>query len=396
MNAVNPRGLVAVRADGGNDVNAVIAKALGDFAAEFKAYKERSEAKIAGLEADLTDAVQRGHMPLGLPGTSAGGGSAALAALLTKDSAWQDVASKRSKSTSIEVDAAKMLSIQANTLTTDSGGLRVAENVGIVGAMQRKRWLRERLVTAFTTGGSVEFSRETFSNSAAEQGGGSPFVFEGVPKAESSISYTLEDVKVSTIAHFFKASRQILNDVVGLRQVLENRLIYGLELRLENQILNGLGTGAQMAGLFKSGNHTAFTPTSGDTALDSISRALGTLAATYEATGDLVLLNPIDYRAMQRTKAVDSGMFLFGNPNGADSDQVWAVPIHATPAVTQGKFAVMDSRQMGTLRIRQDARVEAGYDGDDFTSNLVTLLGELRAVITVERPAATMYGSLTT
>ena len=153
--------------------------------------------------------------------------------------------------------------VQASTVKTDDGGLAVRENVGIVGIMERRRWLRQRLATAIATGGSAEFSRESFTNAAAEQGGGSPVVFEGVQKPESTISFELVDVKIPTVAHWIKASRQILADVAGLEAALHNRLLYGLELKLEYQILNGTGVAPQMAGLFKSGNYVPFTPTSG-------------------------------------------------------------------------------------------------------------------------------------
>src|SRR3546814_16994844 len=62
--------------------------------------------------------------------------------------------------------------------------------------------------------------------------------------------------KIPTIAHFIKASKQILADVNSLRMTLSNRLLYGLELAIESQIITGQGTGANMSGLTKSGNFT--------------------------------------------------------------------------------------------------------------------------------------------
>lgn len=387
-----PSNVLAVRAE--SDTAALI----GEFAREFKAFKDRVENKIDATAANFQAFEQEVCEKLMCGGqVSTQSAGYALASTLIANASFNDVLNKRSKGTSIDLDAKSMLNAQANSITYDGGGLAVRENVGIVGAMQRRRWLRQRLVTAFTGGGSVEYSRETFTNGADVQyDASSPARQEGAAKSQSTIEYTLVDTKIPTIAHYVKASRQILSDIAGLEIVLRNRLLYGLELKLEQQILNGTGTNAQMPGLFKSGNYVPFTPTSGDTGLDSISRALGTLADSYEAMPDLVLLNPVDYRALQRTKAVDSGVFLWGNPNGSDSEQVWAIGIHATPAVSQGQFAVTDTLQMGTLRIRQESRVEVGTDGNDFTTNMLTLLAECRALLTVERPTATMYGSLTT
>lgn len=379
------------RADG---VPPAIAEAIGDWSAEFKAMRDAHKAEIDGLRMQMTEIEQRSGSYSTMPGAAASG-AGALASTLIKDDAWAGVANRKASRTSIDVTSSMLLNVQANTIKYDDGGLSVTENVGVREIVRRPRFVRERLITLPATGGSIEYSRESFTNAADVQGGGSPFEHEGVAKPESTIDFTLVEEKIPTIAHWVKASRQILADVAGLRNVIENRLRYGLELKLEQQILNGTGAGAQMSGLFKSGNYQAFTPTSGDTAIDSISRALGILHNSYEIMADLVILNPVDYRALQRLKATDSGLFLWGNPNGADSDQIWAVPIHASPSVTQGKFGITSTREVGELFMREDARVEVGYVNDDFTKNLVVLLGEMRGVFVVERPTSTLYGDLT-
>jgi hypothetical protein len=114
----------------------------------------------------------------------------------------------------------------------------------------------------------------------------------------------------------------------------------------------------------------------------------------YESRPDLLVLSNTSYRALQRLKAVDSGVYLWGGPGGADVQTIWEIAIHATPAMTVGKFAVLDSQQYGTFRLRDDARVEIGYTGSQFIQNMATILAELRALLTVERPKTCMYGSL--
>jgi len=389
----NHRGILAVRAE----LPDAVASAIGEFSADFDKFKERESAKIKTLEANLIEMEQRlAERDLAPRGGARRSPGAALADKLTKADGWGSVADKRLSKTSVAVDAGTMLNVQANTVKYDNGGFNVNDRQAeIVSGMQRKRWLRDRIAMIPTTGGAVEFTRElAFTNNAAPQGGGSPFEHEGVAKAESSITYEQVELKVPTVAHFIKASRQILGDVPLLRQTLDSRLLYGLEVVLENQILNGTGVGANMSGLTKSGNHTAFTPTSGDTAIDSISRAIAALEAS-ESQPDVIVLHPADLGAMRRLKSSGSGEFLFGAPAGQNAEGVWNRDIHVTPAMTQGKFLAMDSVQMGVLFLREDASVQVGYVNDDFTKNLVVLLAELRATIAVQRPAAVQYGSLT-
>ena len=391
------RGILAVRAEA-SDVMAEIQ----ELNAAHADWRDRESAKVKKLEANLVEMEQRlaerDLMPRGGAGqTSSMASAVSLAADLNKDGTFQQFAAGSIKECGVKVSATKLLNVQANVIRYDSGDLAVRENVGVIEPARRRRWLRDRLTTVTTTGGTVEFSREASgtTNNADVVGAGSPFVHEGADKPESVIEWDLLDLKVPTIATYVRASRQILSDAGELGRIIDRYLRHFLELKLEQQIITGTGTGAQMKGLTHADNRVAFTPTSGDTGIESISRALGTLANSYEIQANLVILNPVDYRAMQRTRAVTDGQFLWGDPNGANSEQVWAVDIHQTPAMTQGSFAITDTEQVGTFRLREDAQIMTGYTGNQFTQNLVTILGELRALLTVERPTATMYGSLT-
>jgi HK97 family phage major capsid protein len=385
----NIPGLISVRADGGDLTST--AALLAQINTAFIEFKEGARSELSGIKAQLHELEQRGHSVGVMPMATA-----SLANVLVKDDSWGAVASRKQSKTSITVKASQLLRVEANSITYDGGGFNVSEKQpGIVTGMRRKRWLRELLVTVPTSGGAVEYSRElAFTNNAAPQGGGSPFQHESVQKAESSVTYEQVDKKVATVAHFIKASKQILSDVPQLQNTLDSFLRYGLELKLEQQIISGSGLGANMSGLTTAGNYTAFTPTSGDTAIDSINRALGTLAVNA-ADPYVVVMHPLDFRAMQRLKASDNE-YLFGSPAGLNAEKVWGTNIYLTPTLTQGKFIVMDTAQMGVLFMREDANVQLGYVNDDFTSNLVTLLAEFRATIAVQRPAAVIYGSLTT
>lgn len=52
-----------------------------------------------------------------------------------------------------------------------------------------------------------------------------------------------------------------------------------------------------------------------------------------------------------------------------------------SPTVTAGKVLVVDSSQLEFL-IVEDLTVEIGTDGNDFTKNVRTILGELRVIPT--------------
>jgi HK97 family phage major capsid protein len=64
----------------------------------------------------------------------------------------------------------------------------------------------------------------------------------------------LNDVTVTarTIAHNTKVARQVLADVAGLATVIDSRLIYGVNRRVESQLLNGRHTGENLLGILQT------------------------------------------------------------------------------------------------------------------------------------------------
>ncbi|MFB0607300.1 phage major capsid protein, partial [Pseudomonas aeruginosa] len=130
----------------------------------------------------------------------------------------------------------------AITSIDSSGGALVAPDrrPGVVAAPQRRLTIRDLVAPGTTESNSVEYVRETgFVNNAAP-------VSEGTQKPYSDLAFELENAPVRTIAHLFKASRQILDDASALQSYIDARARYGLMLVEEGQLLYGNGTGANL------------------------------------------------------------------------------------------------------------------------------------------------------
>ncbi|MEQ8228551.1 MAG: phage major capsid protein [Rhodospirillales bacterium] len=386
--------------DGGatlDDISAAIeqhAEATEKKIAEQAGIIAKQAEKIDGLNNVVVDLEQKAaERQLGNVGGTGRSLGFALAAKLGQSPAFQAVAKKESQRTSVEVKASDLLETK-NTITYDSDFFNVSERQPeIVTGPKRRTWLRERFRSVPVNGGEVEYHRLlTFTNASAPQGGGSPHVFEGVTKPESTMTFEAKTEKIQTIAAWIKASKQILGDQAMLGMTLDTQLRFGLEQAIESQILTGSGVGSNMSGL--TTNATAFSATSGDTALDSLSRAQAAISAA-EGVADLVVLHPNDWASIQRLKASTAGTFLLGNPAAGNAPNVWGLPVHLTPAMTSGKFLIADTAQAAVIFNRSDAVIETGYVGDDFTKNLVTILAEVRLTIAVQQPTMLRFGSLT-
>lgn len=339
--------------------------------------------KIVALEQKLTGAI--------LAGKEA---PKSFAQILVEDPAYKAFASGQTNKCRITLKNG--FGARNNTITGQSGSPAANDDTlvsadrrpGIIPGAFRTLRVLDLIARGNTISNAVEFTRELlFTNSAAETA-------EGVSKPESTLTFELYTQPVVTIAHWLKVSRQIMNDAPALVAYIQNRLRYGVELREETQIVAGNGVGQNLTGMTVSPNFTAFTPTSGDTAIDSINRAIRALDnADYPANG--IILNPATWGSIERLKDENKN-YLVGSPFGAIVPTLWGKPIALTPSMTADKLLVAAFDIAFMYLTRQETEVEMSESDDtNFQQNLVTIRAEKRGVLGGLRPASVRYGSLT-
>jgi len=276
--------------------------------------------------------------------------------------------------------------------TTDTAGaagaaVETTRLPGILALPQRRLTVRDLISPGRMDGNALEYVRETgFTNSAAP-------VAETAAKPESDLKFDLVTTSAKVIAHWMKASRQILDDFSQLRSIIDQRLLYGLAYVEEGQLLNGDGTGQNLHGIIPQATAyaAAFTPDA-PTAIDTLRLAqLQAALAEYPATGHV--MHPTDWARIELEKDT-TGRYIIGNPQGMIGPTLWGLPVVATQAIAVDKFLTGAFRLGAQLFDRWDARVEAGFVNDDFIKNLVTILAEERLALAVYRPEAFIYGDL--
>ena len=265
---------------------------------------------------------------------------------------------------------------------------------GIVPGAFRSLNVLDFVPMGVTGANQIEYTREaSFTNSSGETA-------EGVTKPESALTFELINDPVRTIAHFIKASKQVLDDAPMLQSYIDRRMRHGLQARLQSQILKGNGTSPNIAGLSASGRHTAFTPESGEIALDSLNRAkYAIIGADYQP--DVIIMNPADFGAIERVKSTSSSNdYAAGNGaalsyiNGGMTPMLWGLPVVTSNDVVSGKFYMMDSNAI-QLFMRQGVTIEMfEQDTDNVQKNLLTIRGEMRGALAVYTPLAVRYGDL--
>lgn len=275
--------------------------------------------------------------------------------------------------------------------TTGTGGvgagIQATRVPGIVAGPDREFTVRDLIMPGRTASNAIEYVRETgFQNMAAPQGG------EGAAKAQSDLSFGLVTTTVKTIAHWFRASKQVLSDIPLLQSYINGRAIYGLKYKEEEQLLAGDGTGQNLLGLIPQA--TAFNEAlrkSGDTKIDTLRRAiLQVRVAEYRASA--IALNPVDWADIELTKDAN-GSYIWVNVQEGGAQRLWKLPVVDSNAVPEGEFLVGAMNIAAQVFDREDAAVEVSTeDGDNFRTNMVTIRAEERLALAVYRPESFVHG----
>lgn len=257
---------------------------------------------------------------------------------------------------------------------------------GIIATPMREPRLSQVIPVLPTGSASVEYTREAvWSNGAASQQG------EGSEKAQTEIEFELRNDPVRTIATTIEVSSQVMADQPALENYLRMRLVDGLVREMERQMVSGDGDSFTMTGILDPSNHVAYTPATGEDALDSIRKARAQLRANdYPAS--ILILNPADAADIDLLKDGQGG-YLSGEPRGTDPASLWGLQVIESPAMTAGSFAISDFASSSVIWDRQSATVEAFVSADLAKRNVILLRAELRAAFSVLLPAGVRVGS---
>jgi len=335
------------------------------------------------LQADFTELAQKGFK------MQAAEAPLSIGEQFVKSDAFKAFTANNSDSSRVRYEVPK-LNITGVKSTTIGGSTTVfpMQMPGVIAGGFVPLTVRQALRTIPVSTNQVNSLREaTWVNSAAEAS-------EGSAKKESDITFENYDVPIRTIAHWLKVSNQLLADAPAIVAYIESRLRDGLAQRVEQQLIAGNGTSPNISGITDSGNFTAFTPESDENLVDSINRAKYTLwAAGFPP--DLVIVNPADWGAMERTReGANSGTYLYGAPGMAAGMNPFGLRVVLSTYVTQGQFIIGAFNPTVVLYERSGTVIEMGYVNADFTNNLVTIRAEERLGLGIERPTAIYYGAI--
>lgn len=187
-----------------------------------------------------------------------------------------------------------------------------------------------------------------------------------------------------------------LQDLTDLQTFLDTELRFGLDLAVEQAILNSDGAGENPTGiLHTSGIQTQ--PFSTDP-VETARKAL-TKLQTQGSTSRVFVVNPLEWETMRLLRST-TGAFLLTDttaqdvtggavapPTGAQALTSWGVPVVLSTALTQGTAVMMDP---GGVTLYTDGAVQVEWNtATGFAANEVLARCEGRFGVAVTRPILT-------
>jgi HK97 family phage major capsid protein len=282
----------------------------------------------------------------------------------------------RREQMSVEID------IDLKTLLQTSAGWQPRTGNGdrVVDKIIRPVQILDRIPTDTTDLFEIPFMTETTRTQAAAE------LAEGGTYAEDAFVFTRSASAVRKIGSQIPVTDEQLADVGSMRSLLDNRLRFGLEARLDQQILVGDGISPNLQGAFTvSGIQTQAK--GADSTANAIFKAMTLVRITGRAIPDTIVMHGTDW-ANVRLAQNAQGDYQFGPPTLVGADTMWGLPVAQSEALTVSNAVVGAFTTYSQLLYKKGIEVQAGWIGTQFIEGKMTLRADLRAAFVIYRGAA--------
>lgn len=218
---------------------------------------------------------------------------------------------------------------------------------------------------------------------------------EWVPEGglKPMMSGTLAEITINAgkVALGTKVTEETLSDLPQLVAEVRAEIINRIGLKEEEGILSGTGTGGQIKGIaadipaFSLTNMKVEKANTYDVIVSMYTQVVSMSNMAYRP--NTVLMHPLDYAQMQLTKDVN-GQYL--RPFRVGDELIQGLRIETTTAIDQGEIWVGDFNYLN-IRDVWMLTITLGWENDDFTKNMVTILGEKRLMVYIKKQYKTAF-----
>lgn len=209
--------------------------------------------------------------------------------------------------------------------------------------------------------------------------GNATFIGEGVLKNLASFELSTEQSNPKKVAERMKASTEILYDIDYMQTLIEQELRFEVETAANAAVLTGTLSSTSPAGITTIASAYVLTTikTDNPTFADCVRAAIAQLRSLNFNGVLTAFINPIDAASMDLAKGSTGGAYLLPPFVTADGRIIAGVSVIEDNNIAVGKLLIGDMSKYKIV-MHQDFFIRWGLDSDDFSKNLVTVIGEMR------------------
>lgn len=222
--------------------------------------------------------------------------------------------------------------------------------------------------------------------------GDAAWVPEGGLKPSMTAEVDTVSLTAGKIALTAKITTEVMQDIPQLEKEIEAEILNKIGLKEEDGIFNGTGSGGQIQGVGDSlpafsltGIEISKSPNMYDAIVAAYTQIVSTSNMAYSPNA--IRMNPVDYANMQLTKN-DNGDYI--RPFKIGDELITGLRVVQNPNVPVGSFQMGDFRYL-FIRDYVVLSLNFGWENDDFTKNLVTILGEKRMLAYIKSQYKTAF-----
>ena len=221
--------------------------------------------------------------------------------------------------------------------------------------------------------------------------GDAAWVPEGGLKPSMDATLSEKTITAGKVALTVKLTEETLTDLAQLVAEISAEIINRIGLAEEEGILNGTGADGQIKGVaadmpgFSLDTFKIEKANTYDVIVAAYTQVVSVSNMAYRP--NIVLMNPIDYAQMQLTKDVN-GQYL--RPFHVGDELIPGLRVEASTSVKQGDFVLGDFNYLN-IRDVWALTITFGWENDDFTKNLVTMIGEKRLMAYIKSQYKTAF-----
>jgi HK97 family phage major capsid protein len=258
---------------------------------------------------------------------------------------------------------------------------------GIVPVPLRIPVVADLLASGPTNSNAIVYLQETSYTVAAAA------VAEASAKPEAAIAFAQKTEPVVKLAHWIPVTDELLEDVPAMATYIDARLMRGVEIVEDDQLLNGSGVAPNLLGLLARPGLAPDVARGTDTNADAIAKQMAAIQTTTNLIPTGVIIHPTNWETIALSKNTQGGYYGAGPFQMPTPPTLWGKPAAITPAIPVGTALVVCGTAATVFR-RGGINVQASNSHQDyFIKNLTAIRAEERIALAVMVPAA--FGKVT-